>query len=98
MPGEAGLPSVVYYCRTYVKAVRGRRVKRGDVCYGMLRAAASVDESDHHALMYVWHGQTPPRLFMGATLAHGCTPRKFSGKSGGFSDFSYLMSAESCGF
>ena len=44
---------VVYYCRTYVKAVRGRRVKRGDVCYGMLRAAACVDESDHHALMYV---------------------------------------------
>jgi len=31
-------------------------VKRGDVCYGMLRAAACVDESDHHALMYVWHG------------------------------------------
>ena len=49
---------VVYYCRTYVKAVRGRRVKRGDVCYGMLRAAACVDESDHHALMDVWHGQT----------------------------------------
>ena len=51
---------VVYYCRTYVKAVRGRRVKRGDVRYhdGMLRAAACVDESDHHALMYVWHGQT----------------------------------------
>ena len=24
----------------------------------MLRAAACVDESDHHALMYVWHGQT----------------------------------------
>ena len=33
-------------------------MKRGDVCYGMLRAAACVDESDHHALMYVWHGQT----------------------------------------
>ena len=49
---------VVYYCKTYVKAVRGRRVKRGDVCYGMLRAAACVDESDHHALMYVRHGQT----------------------------------------
>ena len=32
-------------------------MKRGDVCYGMLRAAACVDESDHHALMYVWHGQ-----------------------------------------
>ena len=44
--------------RTYVKAVRGGGVKRGDVCYGMLRAAACVDESDHHALMYVWHGQT----------------------------------------
>ena len=27
------------------------------MCYGMLRAAACVDESDHHAL-YVWHGQT----------------------------------------
>ena len=24
-------------------------MKRGDVCYGMLRAAACVDESDHHA-------------------------------------------------
>ena len=44
---------VVYYCRTYMKAVRGGGVKRGDVCYGMLRAAACVDESDHHALMYV---------------------------------------------
>ena len=48
---------VVYYCRIYMKAVRGGGVKRGDVCYGMLRAAACVDESDHHALMYVWHGQ-----------------------------------------
>ena len=46
--------------RTYVKAVRGERVKRGDVCYGMLhkllllllllRAAACVDESDHWPL------------------------------------------------
>ena len=51
------LNRVVYYCRTYMKAVRGGGVKRGDVCYGMLRAAACVDESDHHALMYVWHGQ-----------------------------------------
>ena len=34
-------------------------MKRGDVCYGMLRAAACVDESDHHELlMYVRHGQT----------------------------------------
>ena len=41
-----------------MKAVRGGGVKRGDVCYGMLRAAACVDESDHHTLMYVWHGQT----------------------------------------
>ena len=49
---------VVYYCRTYMKTVRGGGVKRGDVCYGMLRAAACVDESDHHTLMYVWHGQT----------------------------------------
>ena len=48
---------VVYYCRTYMKAVRGGGVKRGDVCYGMLRAAACADESDHHALTYVWHGQ-----------------------------------------
>ena len=47
----------VYYCRTYIKAVRGEGgVKRGDVCYGMPRAAACVDESDHHALMYVRHG------------------------------------------
>jgi len=30
----------------------GGAVKRGNVCYGMLRAAACVDESDH-ALMYV---------------------------------------------
>ena len=38
--------------QNYVKAVRGG-VKRGDVCYGMLRAAACVDESDRHgALMY----------------------------------------------
>ena len=49
----------VYYCRTYIKAVRGDGgLKRGHVCYGMLRAAACVDESDHHALMYVRHGQT----------------------------------------
>ena len=27
------------------------------MCYGMLRAAACVYELDHHALMYVWHGQ-----------------------------------------
>ena len=54
---HAGPRVVVYYCRTYMKAVRGGGVKRGDVCYGMLRAAACVDESDHHALMYVWHGQ-----------------------------------------
>ena len=39
----------------------GGGVKRGDVCYGMLRAAACVDESDHHALMYVWHGQSVGR-------------------------------------
>ena len=48
MNGAGGDGVVVYYCRTYVKV----RVKRGDVCYGMLRAAACVDESDHHALMY----------------------------------------------
>ena len=28
------------------------------MCYGMLRATARVDESDHHALMYVRHGQS----------------------------------------
>ena len=35
-------------------------MKKGDVCYGVLRAAACVDESDHHALIspHVWHGQT----------------------------------------
>ena len=33
-------------------------MKRGDVCYGMLRAEACVDEWDPHALMYVRHGQT----------------------------------------
>ena len=37
-----------------MKAVRGGGVKRGDVCYGMLRTAACVDESDHHTLMYVF--------------------------------------------
>ena len=37
-----------------MKAVRGELgVKRGDVCYGMLRAAACVDEPDDHALMYL---------------------------------------------
>jgi len=25
---------------------------------GCYEPAACVDESDHHALMYVWHGQT----------------------------------------
>ena len=58
----AGAQVVVYYCRTGAllqeSCARGGGVKRGDVCYGMLRAAACVDESDHHALMYVWHGQT----------------------------------------
>ena len=42
----------------YKSCARGGGVKRGDVCYGMIRAAACVDESDHHALMYVRHGQT----------------------------------------
>ena len=46
-----GSQVVVYYCRTYTKVVRGGGVKRGNVCYGMLRAAACVDESDHHALV-----------------------------------------------
>jgi len=41
---QLGVLVVVYYCRTYVKAAGGG-VKRGDVCYGMLRAAACVDES-----------------------------------------------------
>ena len=49
----------VYYCRTYIKAVSGGGgVKRRDVCHGMLRAAACVDEWDHHTLMYVRHGQS----------------------------------------
>ena len=54
--------SVSYVCLLlqdlYKSCARGGGVKRGDVCYGMLRAAACVDESDHHALMYVRHGQT----------------------------------------
>ena len=41
----------------YKSCARGGGVKRGDVYYGMLRAAACVDESDHHALMYVRYGQ-----------------------------------------
>jgi len=55
---------VVYYCRTYVKAVRaggGELEEGGRVLWDQrLRAAACVDESDpgHHALMYVRHGQT----------------------------------------
>jgi hypothetical protein len=40
-----------------VKGARGAGEKRGDVCYGILRAAACVDRdgspADHHALMYV---------------------------------------------
>ena len=58
------MPSAVYHpyvCLLlqdlYKSCARGGGVKRGGVCYGMLRAAACVDESDHHALMYVRHGQ-----------------------------------------
>ena len=58
MTGEPGeLRVVVYYCRTYVKAV----ARGGDVCYGMLRAAACVDESDHHALCTCWCLRTQVR-------------------------------------
>ena len=57
----AGIGKHKRYCLLlqdlYKSCARGGGVKRGDVCYGMLRAAACVDESDHHALMYVWHGQ-----------------------------------------
>ena len=57
-----GTLSLSYVCLLlqdlYKSCARGGGVKRGDVCYGMLRAAACVDESDHHALMYVRHGQT----------------------------------------
>ena len=63
--GKAGLTHAgppQYVCLLlqdlYKSCARGGGVKRGDVCYGMLRAAACVDESDHHALMYVRHGQT----------------------------------------
>ena len=40
-------------------------MKRGDVCYGMLRAAA-VDESDHHALPGRGrrHGSTGPTALL----------------------------------
>ena len=40
------------------QSAHGGVTRHGDVCYGMLRAAACVDESDHHALMCVRHGQT----------------------------------------
>ena len=40
-----------------LKLCAGGGAKRGDVFYRMLRAAAVVDESDHHALMYVRQGQ-----------------------------------------
>ena len=36
----------------------GRGVKKGDMRYGMLRAAAFVNEWDYHALMDVRPGQT----------------------------------------
>ena len=59
---EEGWVEGTYVCLLlqdlYKSCARGGGVKRGDVCYGMLRAAACVDESDHHALMYVRHGQT----------------------------------------
>ena len=42
---------LLLYCRTYVKAVRGGWSEEEG--YGMLRAAACVDESDHHTLMCV---------------------------------------------
>ena len=59
LPGMSYIYVVVYYCRTYVKAVRGGWSEEGglrDVCYEMLRAAACQcvdDQSDHHAPMYV---------------------------------------------
>ena len=60
--GTFTLSNIPYVCLLlqdlYKSCARGGGVKRGDVCYGMLRAAACVDESDHHALMYVRHGQT----------------------------------------
>ena len=73
------LEVVVYYCRTWMKAVRGG-VKRGDVCYGMLRAAACVNESDHHALMYVWYGRTVrgDRVGGGATMLQPLMLRFFA--------------------
>ena len=62
MPGAFLVRCRDYVCLLlqdlYKSCARGGGVKRGDVCYGMLRAAACVDESDHHALMYVRHGQT----------------------------------------
>ena len=57
-PWEARKRRLGTSCDLYKSCARGGGVKRGDVCYGMLRAAACVDESDHHALMYVRHGQT----------------------------------------
>ena len=41
---ERGAQVVVYYCRTLYESCARGGVKRGDVCYGMLRAAACVDE------------------------------------------------------
>jgi hypothetical protein len=43
--------------RTCAGGVRGRWRTFTDVCYGILRAAAFVYESDHNALVYARQGQ-----------------------------------------
>ena len=55
----------VYYCRTYMKAVRGGGVKRGDVCYGMLRAATT---HALHLLLQVSEKQAHPPIETGTTM------------------------------
>ena len=76
---------VVYYCRTYVKAVRGGgSEERGSVLWDATsRRRACVDESDHHALMYVWHGQTVSLREESVTLEGVTRPLLASAKRGG---------------
>ena len=54
-----------------MKAGRGGGVKRGDVCYGMLRAAACVDEPDTTRFSTFWRVYHCPGLFHGQIRSHG---------------------------
>ena len=66
-----------------MKAVRGGgSEERGSVLWDATsRRRACVDESDHHALMYVWHGQTVSLREESVTL-EGVTRPLYPPKSG----------------